>query len=58
MFPTTKIQSKMKKVFLAVALTLGVMGANAQNAGQPETEVVTFQADTYPQEMSGTIITG
>lgn len=43
----------MKKVFLAIALTLGVMGANAQNAEQPETEVVTFQADTYPQEMSG-----
>lgn len=29
------------------------MGANAQNVEQPETEVVTFQADTYPQEMSG-----
>ncbi len=43
----------MKKVFLAIALTLGVMGANAQNAEQPETEAVTFQADTYPQEMSG-----
>lgn len=43
----------MKKVFLAIALTLGVMGANAQNAEQPETEVVTFQTDTYPQEMSG-----
>ena len=51
--PTTKIQSKMKRVFLAIALTLGVMGANAQNVEQPETEVVTFQADTYPQEMSG-----
>ena len=51
--PTTKIQSKMKRVFLAIALTLGVMGANAQNAEQPEKEVVTFQADTYPQEMSG-----
>ena len=43
----------MKRVFLAIALTLGVMGANAQNVEQPETEVVTFQADTYPQEMSG-----
>lgn len=43
----------MKKVFLAIALTLGVMGANAQNAEQPETEAVTFQVDTYPQEMSG-----
>ena len=41
----------MKRVFLAIALTLGVMGANAQNVEQPETEVVTFQADTYPQEM-------
>ena len=36
----------MKRVFLAIALTLGVMGANAQNAEQPEKEVVTFQADT------------
>lgn len=26
----------MKRVFLAIALTLGVMGANAQNAEQPE----------------------
>ena len=43
----------MKRVFLAIALTLGVIGANAQNAEQPEKEVVTFQADTYPQEMSG-----
>lgn len=43
----------MKRVFLAIALTLGVMGANAQNAEQQEKEVVTFQADTYPQEMSG-----
>ena len=53
MLPTTKIQSKMKKVIVAIALMLGVTGANAQNAEQPEKEVVTFQADTYPQEMSG-----
>lgn len=25
----------MKRVFLAIALTLGVMGANAQNVEQP-----------------------
>ena len=43
----------MKKIIVAIALMLGVIGANAQNAEQPETEVVTFQADTYPQEMSG-----
>ena len=42
----------MKRVFLAIALTLA-LSVNAQNAEQPEKEVVTFQADTYPQEMSG-----
>ena len=30
--PTTKIQSKMKKAMLAIALILGVVSANAQES--------------------------
>lgn len=48
----------MKRVFLAIALTLGVMGANAQNVEQPEKKLLLSKRTLIRRKCRGTIITG